>query len=225
MFVKFPGSRCLVVATCALMGVMTWSSIASANVLSDAGFDDTDTSGGDVAAGTSAAWDQFNDAFISSQSAPAFSPDNDLKIFGPFFDGGGAGVVQAAPGGASAGEVWQASAYAQNWSGDALGEGNFAVVKIEFLDAGNAVIGAVESSHIDNTLPQDTWTKFSAQGVAPVNTTGAQIVLVHVQLDPISGGSVFFDNASLAKVPEPTTIVMAGMGLIALAGYGTRRRR
>ena len=102
---------------------------------------------------------------------------------------------------------------------------NFAVVKLEFLNASNAVIGAFESPHITTaSLPLDIWQQFSVQGVAPANTTSAQIVLVNVQLaNPVAGGSIFFDDAALGVVPEPASSVL---GLLAVFGFvGVARRR
>jgi hypothetical protein len=168
------------------------------NLLMNPGFESPDASAGDVF-GT-ADWGGFNDNFTTA--AASRSGSQSLKIFGPFFPFGGAGVVQNV-GAASEGDVFKLSAWALNSSSDPIDPSNFAVVKLEFLDAGNNVIGFAESPQITSALPVDTWTEFSAQATAPMGTASAQAVLVHVQLEPVTGGSVFFDDASMALLAKP----------------------
>jgi len=181
------------------------------------GFETDNASAGDVPGATG--WGGFNANFTSS--AQARTGTQSLKIFGPFFQGGGAGAVQAQP--AVVGTSYTASAYALTPAGDAINGSNFATVKVEFLDATNTVIGAFESPHLTSAGPFDTWTLLSATGVAPAGTVNAQIVVVHVQLNnPVTGGAVYFDDASLGvTVPEPT---IGTMGLMLCGGIVLRRR-
>jgi hypothetical protein len=166
-------------------------------------------------------WGGFNDHFTSSDFA--LSGAKSLKVFGPFFHGGGAGVVQ---GGFPAlpGQTWQASSSIFSPTNDFVGVNNFAITKLEFLNASNSVIGAFESSHFNNSSPANTWVEKTVTGVAPAGTTSAQIVLVHVQLDPVDGGAVFYDDASLTFIPEPATMALAGSALIGVVAMGRRRR-
>jgi hypothetical protein len=191
--------------------------------LTNPGFDLQNASGGDIYGSTG--WGAFNDAYTHA-SPNALSAPNDLKIFGPFFQFGGAGVVQGGFA-ASAGQLWEASAWARSETGDRINGDNFAVVKIEFLDAGSTVIGSGESTHITNvTLPPDTWLPFAVQALAPANTATAQIVLVHVQLNnPVTGGSIFFDNAALGVVPEPASATLIGLAFAGMFGLVRRRHR
>src|SRR6185369_11002079 len=97
---------------------------------------------------------------------------------------------------ATPGQTWEASAFLRNDSTDPMQGSNFAVVKIEFLNSSNAVIGSQESSHFTAANAQNVWTPEVVNATAPAGTTTAQIVLVHVQLNsPVTGGSVFFDDA------------------------------
>jgi hypothetical protein len=169
-------------------------------------------------------WGGFNDNFTASDFAE--SGAKSLKVFGPFFQGGGAGAFQggfpAAPG-----QLWQASSSIFSPSTDAINGTNFAITKLEFLDAGNTVIGFAESSQFNAaTAPLDTWVQKTVQGVAPAGTTSAQIVLVHVQLNnPATGGAVFYDNASLVQIPEPATFALASLAISSVALIGRRRAK
>jgi hypothetical protein len=198
---------------------MTISSVASANVLLNPGFESPNASGGDVYGSTN--WGAFNDAWTTANVTP-HSGSQALKVFGPFFQFGGAGAVQGTFA-TSPGQTWEASAYLRNDSTDPMQGTNFAVVKMEFLNSSNAVIGSAESTHFDATFPQNVWTLETVQGTAPAGTTSAQIVLVHVQLNnPVTGGSVFFDDASFSVVPEPASLGLIGAAVGSLA---LRRRK
>jgi hypothetical protein len=212
-------SKCVATAAIGAAALFVVSTSARANVLLNPGFESPDASGGDVP-GT-ANWNSFNFTFTTA-SVPAHSGTQTLKVFGPFFQGGGSGVVQGGFGSAP-GDIWQASAWLRNDSNDAMQGNNFAVVKMEFLNAANTVIGFAESPQFNAASdPQNTWTLRTIQGVAPAGTTSAQMVLVHVQLnDPVTGGSVFFDDAAFAIVPEPTSLALLGLAGMALVA---RRR-
>lgn len=205
------------IGAASLAAVLGLTSASHAVVLANPGFEVDNASVNDVAGATG--WGGFNDRFTTA--ATAHTGTQSLKIYGPFSQGGGAGVVQGAFA-ASPGQLWSATAFAENFSGDPMLGANFAISKIEFLGA-SGVLGAFESPQINSTTPQNTWVPLTASGIAPAGTTGVQLVLVHVQLNsPVTGGSVFFDDASLAQViPEPATLsALAGGGLMVL-----RRRR
>jgi hypothetical protein len=186
--------------------------------LTNPGFETDNASGGDVIGATG--WGAgFNANFTTATQAHTGSQS--LKVFGPFFQFGGAGTTQAQP--AIVGTSYTASAYAMTPTSDSINGSNFAAVKVEFLDGSNTVIGSFESAHLTAASPFDTWTLLSATGAAPAGTVNAQIVLVHVQLNsPPTGGAVFFDDASLAVVPEPA---VGMMGLMLVGGIVLRSGR
>ena len=180
------------------------------------GFELDNASGGDVNGATG--WTGFNANFTTASQHNTGAQS--LKVFGPFFQFGGAGVSQDQP--AVAGTSYTASAFAMTPTGDSISGSNFAAVALEFYNASNTQIGRVESTHLTSTSAFDVWTPLSATGIAPAGTTTARIVLVHVQLNsPVTGGAVYFDDASLV-VPEPG---MAAAGVIMLGGLAARRRR
>ncbi len=184
-------------AVVAATGCLAMASTAHAVTLANAGFED-----GSHNAYGAPGWGGFNDHFTNSDFAE--TGVKSLKVYGPFFHGGGAGAVQGGFA-ASAGQVWTASASIFSPSTDFVGVNNFAITKLEFLDGSNNVIGVAESTHFDAASPANTWVPKSVTGVAPANTASAQIVLVHVQLDPVDGGAVFYDNATLAVVRRPAS--------------------
>jgi len=205
----------------AMIGVQySVSSTARAqNVLLNPGFESPDASAGDVP-GT-ANWNSFNNTF-TTRSVPPHSGLQTLKAFGPFFQFGGSGSNQSSP--ATPGQAWTASAWFRDDSSDPMQGANFAVLQLQFLDAGNNVLTTTESPHFTTADPLNTWELESAAAIAPPNTTAAQITLVHVQINnPVTGGSVFWDDASLGLVPEPASIVAIGAGLGFLV-LGRRQR-
>ncbi|MEO1584161.1 MAG: PEP-CTERM sorting domain-containing protein [Planctomycetota bacterium] len=205
------------------------------NLLTNAGFEATDASGGDNP--DHADWLSFNDPGTQFTTATeSFEGSQSLKTFGPFdFIGGGTGVVQ--PFAATAGTTYTAEIYALQQSGDALAGGNFGVFKIEFLDANGLFVAGpngegnvpllgynvFESNAFNSSSPQDAWTLLGTGGVAPAGTASAQAVIVQVQLGDaagqFTGGAIFWDAASV--VPAPASAALLGLGGLAAA----RRRR
>ncbi len=209
---------------------------AAANLLSNAGFETPDASGGDVSDAPGAPWGGFNDPGVRfTTAAVARSGDQSLKMFGPFdFIGGGVGATQTVA--ATSGLTYVGEIYARNDSIDPIQGGNFGVYKLEFLDAGQDFVGGApvlgvnvfESNVVDATTPQDVWTLLGVGGVAPTGTAFVRAVIVQVQLgdggDPAGfvGGSIFWDDASVAIVPEPASVALIGLGGLTML---LRRRR
>lgn len=207
----------LAVASAAALLVLG-TALPTKAVLVNPGFELNNASGGDVPGATG--WGGFNDNYTTDDFA--HTGTQSLKVFGPFFPGGGAGTTQRQP--AVVGTSYTASGFVFSPSTDAINGTNFAVVKLEFLDAGNGVIQAFESPQFNASSGLDNWVSRSASGIAPAGTVNAQIVLVHVQLNnPVTGGAVFFDDADLSlTVPEPGTLAL---GAVCAASLFARRRR
>lgn len=193
---------------------------AAVPVLSNPGFDAQDASAGDVA--PAAGWFGFNYALVT-QSVSAHSAANTLKAYGPYYATGASGAFQGDfP--ASAGQVWRASAWARIDSSDPMNPANMALVQLKFLPDVNFDPGILSPPITTATLPLNTWQEFSAVGVAPTGTTGVRIELLHVQLSPsASNGSIFFDDATLGIVPEPTAVAIVVLGSFGCLGFVRRR--
>jgi len=220
----------------AMVSTMAFSTASSA-ALVNASFEDTDASGGDV--GGAAGWDSFNASFSSSNlfgppvffvNPTAHSGTQVLKQYGA--DGGSlqGGVA------ASAGDTVSASVYAQNWAGDVFN--NLALLQIAYFDANDGFLGVDEifadtqGNQAYLLTPQtgefeSDWTLMEVSGIAPENTTSAQILLLHILTDGTpAGGAIFWDDASLevSAVPVPAAVWLFGSGLLGLVGVARRRK-
>jgi hypothetical protein len=151
-----------------------------------------DFEGGPAGYGANA-WGAFNFAYTSVEYARTGA--NSFKVYGPWFQYGGSGATQVVA--ATPGQTYTLAGYALSPTGDYITGNNFASLKLEFLNAANAVVGTSESI-FDRTKPIDTWNLLSSSAVAPATATQARAVIVHVQMNqPVGGGAVFFDDLSL----------------------------
>lgn len=203
------------------VGVMSMASVASA-ALANPGFEDGNAAPNSDVPGAPG-WGTFEFAFTTEQAARGGAGQQSLKMFGPFRPGGASGAFQSIP--ASPGDLVQASAWgfdAGLLDSDGFKGTNFGLVVLQFFNGGTN-IGEISSQQINASAPDQVWVELSASGVAPAGTTAAQILLLHIQAnDPVTGGAVFFDDASLAVVvPEPA----AGMALAGMLSLALVRRR
>lgn len=80
-------------------------------------------------------------------------------------------------------------------------------VKIEFIDACGTVVGGATNKL--PCLPTDIWVEREVSASAPAQSSYARVTFEAV--DPGSCGSLGADNFSLLAVPEPSTLVLAGL--------------
>ncbi|MBP7933719.1 MAG: hypothetical protein KA354_03630 [Phycisphaerae bacterium] len=202
-------------------------SAVAANLLANPGFEAPDAAAGDQTGVTG--WNEFGEPWTRwvTRGVPANSGLQSLKMFGPWSQWAGTGMTQAFP--AAEGQLWEAGVYSRNDSIDAMQGANFCVMKVEFYDASGAPAGGGWATGVnlfevrvaDALSPLNTWQYFTTGPItAPAGTAVAQYVLVEVQgNDPVTGGSVFLDDASFGIVPEP-----ASFSLLALASLAFLRR-
>jgi len=106
----------------------------------------------------------------------------------------------------------------------------FGILQISYFDSAHNNLGTVETSpgnakasaQINGSTPAGVWT-FLDTGIATAPPTTAFIQAFTLDVD-FSGHSqgVYFDDLSLTRVPEPSSVAL--LGLAALSGIWWRRR-
>lgn len=200
-----------------LLGVLAaglLASTASANLLTNPGFEDLPF-GGAEEAGAGVGWEAFGGAF-RIQGQPPIGPagahggDVVLKVFGV------AGAFQDFA--AGEGDSFTGSVWALNDSADLMTGGQVAAVNIEWHGAGGFIDAAFGDSLLASD-PIDVWTLLGVAGTAPAGTTFARLVVITGDFAGPGGGAPRFDDASFQVVPIPGAILLLGSGLAGLMGF------
>ena len=107
-------------------------------------------------------------------------------------------------------------------------DGSFAVVgrRSNNSDNGRAFVYDLAGNFVQELIPSDLSLEFGAQGVS----IDGNILVGAMAADGIEpgGGSVRESGAVYVfgnPIPEPTSLVLAALGMLALLGFGRRRRR
>jgi PEP-CTERM motif-containing protein len=104
-----------------------------------------------------------------------------------------------------------------------LNDADFGNVRVDFRNAGSATIGTATINDIADAGPNNVWSLSSGSGPVPVGTASVRISLFGTPVN--AGADGYIDNVDLRIIPEPSTIVLAGLGLAAAACVVGRRRR
>jgi len=230
------------IAACGLMVAV--SGLAQANLLQN-GSMDLPGSGLPITSWTKAESKTFSGpttdlASLEPWAGPAPTPvtPSDQGLFFKAFQGNvttgdlaTAHIYQDVPG--TAGVEYRLTGWAgseANYSGNIVGSPTKSQLAIDFLGAGNAVLG---SSVLDMVLgvgnggsnPAFGYQQFSVSGVAPANTLNvrARISMIDGYSNPAGGGQAYVaDDFVLLAVPEPATFALVGLAVMGLVGI--RRR-
>lgn len=185
--------------------------IASANLLSDAGFEG-------AGAGPWGGWQSTN---VTRDFDATSQVRTGLESLGmtwtasiPAWSGGGAEQNIAV----TAGQLWNAEVYGKVTNaienGDAYLETKF--YNSSWVQQGSDLQSAKLSAVTD-------WTKLTNSGIVPATAVIAQYRLVAFTWDNSADGAVYFDDAN-AAIPEPTSMLLLGSGLIGLLGLSRKKK-
>lgn len=185
--------------------------VASANLLSDAGFEG-------AGAGPWGGWQNTNVTRDFDATSQVRTGSEALGITWtasiPAYNGGGADQNIAV----TAGQLWNAEAYAKVTNaienGDAYLETKF--YNSSWVQQGSDLQSAKLSAVTD-------WTKLTNSGIVPATAVTAQYRLVAFTWGDSADGAVYFDDAN-AAIPEPTSMLLLGSGLIGLLGLSRKKR-
>ena len=218
----------------AIAGVLLFAVNAQANLLTNAGFDADNASGGDVFG--SSDWTAFGGGTFTTDgtngpgalpnccSPVANSLDNSFKVFST------SGAFQSFA--ATAGETYAGTAVGQNYGGDPILNVSDIRIQIAFFDAdglpagtaagGNASEGfnLFNSNLITAASTRDVWLDLGV-GTAPAPDNTAEVRFIVLGLAG-SGGAGFFDDATFQIVPVPAAVWLFGSAL-GLLGWVRRR--
>lgn len=130
---------------------------------------------------------------------------------------------------AAAGLSYDVSSYALSGSADAL-TGWDGVLKVEWFQTGVGSVGTQEVGRFEGSGvdPLGAWKLVSGTVVAPTGADQGRLVM-HLVTDGAGprSGSLNWDDASvtLTAIPEPSSVVLLGLGLAAIAGLRRRFSR
>lgn len=202
----------------AIAGTVLLASTASAvNLLANPGFENPSTAPGVEYFGAPG-WTDFggttytiNNLVLGPAGAHGGTQAMKMFAFGGIFQ-------QFA---ASAGQQWNAGAWALNDTADIMAGGQVAAINIEWINAGGANIGTVFGPTITAATPSNVWQNLTVSGTAVAGTAFARLVLITGDFLPGGfGGAPRFDDASFESVvPVPAAVWLFGsaLGMLGLA--------
>ncbi len=211
--------------TAVLLLVLTANTPVSANLLADSGFDSMavqeikwDTTpwwggGGGGTASGGGSWVTDSNSKSAPHSATLFLYGSNWAY---------SMIAQTIESGINPGTQYAASAFFNRQSDITPGG---ALFKIEWLNAGGGVIKTDEGASLfNNTYTAGLWHSLSDIFTAPTDTVGAKYEIVFSKTGAGDPNDIWVDDASFDVVPEPTSIVLLGLGLVGLISI-TRRKR
>ena len=195
----------------AVLGMLFMSqAVASANVLSDPGFEGTGAGPWGGSESTSGVTRNFDSTSVVHGGLQSFSIN--LNNVGGYIAGTAEQNVNV-----SAGQAWDSSVYARVT--DTIENGD-AFLETWFFDSSwNKLSTEFKSTDITDA---GNWTLLTTSGIVPTGAVIAQVRLVGQEWGAGSG-TVNFDDA-VATIPEPTSMILLGSGLAGLLGFSRKKK-
>lgn len=107
------------------------------------------------------------------------------------------------------------------FSGPNAGGNNLGTIDVSNGNTPTGAGNAQVSNQINSSSPAGTWISMDT-GIAEA-PAGAESLAVYALVIDQNATTVYFDDLSLTAVPEPTTLSLAGLGLLGLLGIRVRR--
>lgn len=208
--------------------------VLDTNALANPSFETQGTSGGGAGTPDQASlWYQNStqtrsdlQAHTGSYSLQGVSPQNGTLYPNSF------GYVNLRVGNTGGAEydnyVWTASLWGFIPSTGGLTSNSLAL-KVVFLNSSFVEISGATGfvQFLDGaTGAKDTWVEGTLNGIIPVGAYYAQVQVMQFNGSATSGQTLYFDDASfVVSVPEPSSLLLLGLGGICLSGVFTRRAR
>lgn len=201
-------------ATLILIGLISMSSLASANLLTNADFESGSQNPWWGMWGNSQHTGTYGDA------GTGIGASKSVKIVSNSASGAGDdyymydnGLVSVTPG-----TTYYGALYAKTQS--LINEEVF--MKIDWFNAGSYVGTTGASSILSGT---NDWTALQVNGAAPSNATHASLAFFMDQKVDGGTGTTYFDNAYLdtTPIPEPTSMLLLGSGLLGLFAFNRKK--
>jgi len=120
------------------------------------------------------------------------------KMFGNFNGPGNISRVHQ-DGMVTAGQRWRATSWWLNKSADRMQGTNRGVFKVEWFDAANTAISAVETTALTASSPLNTYVQAAVEATAPAGAVRARLSMVFVQTANLAGAA-FFDDVVFERV-------------------------